>query len=130
LPGQLLQVGELVFRGWSTVETRRYTAARFGPVAIVITRSVRTWTPPVGARQGATAHCDNQPGYQMGATAARILIGRVGGDASAPPHAVLRTELKIRQSVGPPPAESEKTLSTRKASRNGAKRAGTAKQAG
>jgi DNA-binding LacI/PurR family transcriptional regulator len=47
----------------------------------------------------------HQPGYQMGATAARMLLDRVGGNNSAYQHAVLQTELKIRQSVGPPRRE-------------------------
>ena len=45
----------------------------------------------------------HQPGYQMGATAARMLIDRVRGDSSAFQHAVLQTELKIRASVAKPP---------------------------
>jgi DNA-binding LacI/PurR family transcriptional regulator len=44
----------------------------------------------------------HQPGYQMGATAARILIDRVGGDSGNFKHVVLDTELKIRNSVAPP----------------------------
>jgi DNA-binding LacI/PurR family transcriptional regulator len=70
----------------------------------------------------------HQPGYQMGATAARILVGRVGGDSSAFQHVELRTELKIRQSVAPPPPTDEKTAAARKGGRNGSKRATTARR--
>lgn len=44
-----------------------------------------------------------QPGYQLGATAARILIDRVRGDDGPARHVVLPTELRIRNSVAPPP---------------------------
>jgi DNA-binding LacI/PurR family transcriptional regulator len=43
-----------------------------------------------------------QPGYQLGATAARILLERVDGLRSAPKKILLPTELKRRNSVGPP----------------------------
>lgn len=43
-----------------------------------------------------------QPGYQMGTTAAQILIDRVQGDDGPPKHIVLETVLKIRGSVAPP----------------------------
>jgi len=45
----------------------------------------------------------HQPGYQMGATAARLLLDRVSGDSQSPRHIVLETELRIRESVAPPP---------------------------
>ena len=45
----------------------------------------------------------HQPGYQMGATAARILLDRVSGRSKGVKHIVLETELKIRASVAPPP---------------------------
>jgi DNA-binding LacI/PurR family transcriptional regulator len=45
-----------------------------------------------------------QPGYQLGATAARLLLQRVDGMRSAPERVLLPTELKKRDSVGPPPA--------------------------
>ena len=48
----------------------------------------------------------HQPGYQMGATAARLLLDRVSGKSSAVKHVVLQTELKVRGSVAPPPADS------------------------
>jgi DNA-binding LacI/PurR family transcriptional regulator len=43
-----------------------------------------------------------QPGYQLGATAARILLDRVRGDSGPARHLVLQTELRIRESVAPP----------------------------
>lgn len=44
----------------------------------------------------------SQPGYQMGSTAARILIDRVHGDDGPAKHIVLETMLKIRDSVASP----------------------------
>ena len=41
----------------------------------------------------------HQPGYQLGTTAARILLDRVAGDLGPAKHCVLQTELKIRSSV-------------------------------
>jgi LacI family transcriptional regulator len=41
----------------------------------------------------------HQSGYQLGATAARIVLDRVSGDTSPAKHCVLQTELKIRESV-------------------------------
>jgi DNA-binding LacI/PurR family transcriptional regulator len=43
-----------------------------------------------------------QPGYQLGATAGRLLLQRVDGMRSAPKKVLLPTELKKRNSVGPP----------------------------
>jgi DNA-binding LacI/PurR family transcriptional regulator len=43
-----------------------------------------------------------QPGYQLGATAGRLLLQRVDGMQSAPKKVLLPTELKKRNSVGPP----------------------------
>jgi DNA-binding LacI/PurR family transcriptional regulator len=43
-----------------------------------------------------------QPGYQLGATAAQILLDRVNGDKQPPRHVVLDTELRIRESIAPP----------------------------
>jgi LacI family transcriptional regulator len=45
----------------------------------------------------------SQPGYQMGTTAAGILIDRVRGDAGPAKHVVLKTALKLRHSIAPPP---------------------------
>ncbi len=46
-----------------------------------------------------------QPGYQLGATAARLLLQRVDGMRSAPKKVILPTELQKRNSVGPAPEE-------------------------
>ena len=43
-----------------------------------------------------------QPSYQLGHAAARLLIERIEGDTSPPRHIVLKTELKIRDSVQRP----------------------------
>jgi LacI family transcriptional regulator len=48
-----------------------------------------------------------QPGYQLGATAARLLMQRVDGLRSAAKKVILPTEFKQRNSVGPPPASVE-----------------------
>jgi LacI family transcriptional regulator len=45
----------------------------------------------------------HQPGYQMGTTAARLLLERIDGLKLQPKKVVLPTELKIRGSVAPPP---------------------------
>lgn len=41
----------------------------------------------------------HQPGYQLGATAARMLLDRVAGDTGPAKHLVLETEVKIRESI-------------------------------
>ncbi len=41
----------------------------------------------------------SQPGYQLGATAARMLLDRIEGDTSPAKHLVLETALKVRRSV-------------------------------
>ena len=43
-----------------------------------------------------------QPGYQLGTTAARLLLEQIAGLKQPPKKVVLPTELKIRQSVAPP----------------------------
>ncbi|MGB7264457.1 MAG: LacI family DNA-binding transcriptional regulator [Terracidiphilus sp.] len=48
----------------------------------------------------------SQSGYQLGTTAARILLDRLGGDKSPAKHLVLPTSLKLRHSVAPPPVDS------------------------
>ena len=48
----------------------------------------------------------SQSGYQLGTTAARILLDRLEGDKGPAKHIVLETSLKLRQSVAPPPAEA------------------------
>jgi DNA-binding LacI/PurR family transcriptional regulator len=69
-----------------------------------------------------------QPGYQLGATAARILLDRVQGDTRAARHVVLQTELRIRESVGPPAKAGYRLKSARSAGR-GTGRVRTAKGA-
>jgi LacI family transcriptional regulator len=49
----------------------------------------------------------SQPGYQMGTTAARMLIDRVRGDNGPAKHVVIETALKIRDSVAPPRSSRE-----------------------
>lgn len=49
----------------------------------------------------------SQSGYQLGTTAARILLERLEGDKSPAKHLVLETTMKLRHSVGPPPAVAE-----------------------
>ena len=51
-----------------------------------------------------------QPGYQLGTTAARLLLERVAGSKSPAKHLVLDTELKIRQSVAPPESNQSKMV--------------------
>ena len=43
----------------------------------------------------------HQPGYQLGTTAARLLLDRIGGLKGSPKKIVLPSELKIRHSVAP-----------------------------
>jgi DNA-binding LacI/PurR family transcriptional regulator len=45
----------------------------------------------------------SQSGYQLGTTAARLLLDRREGDASPAKHIVLETLLNLRNSVAPPP---------------------------
>ncbi|SEF76990.1 transcriptional regulator, LacI family [Bryocella elongata] len=45
----------------------------------------------------------SQPGYQLGTTAARLLLDRREGDTSPAKHIVLETLLHLRNSVSPPP---------------------------
>src|ERR1700677_1006234 len=47
----------------------------------------------------------SQSGYQLGTTAARILLDRIQGDTGPAKHVILKTSLKLRQSVAPPPNE-------------------------
>jgi LacI family transcriptional regulator len=44
----------------------------------------------------------HQPGYQLGATAARLLLERIDGLKQRAKKMVLQTELKIRNSTAPP----------------------------
>jgi LacI family transcriptional regulator len=47
-----------------------------------------------------------QPGYQMGARGATLLIKRIRGSHEEPQNVVLPTELKVRQSVAIPAGSS------------------------
>jgi|SRR5579859_7703959 len=47
----------------------------------------------------------SQSGYQLGTTAARILLDRLEGDRSPAKHLVLPTSLKLRHSVAAPPVD-------------------------
>jgi DNA-binding LacI/PurR family transcriptional regulator len=53
----------------------------------------------------------HQSGYQLGATAARIVLDRVSGNTGPAKHCVLQTELKIRESVAALSGEASKTTS-------------------
>jgi LacI family transcriptional regulator len=55
----------------------------------------------------------SQSGYQLGTTAARILLDRLNGDTSPARHVVLDTSLKLRHSVTGPPAIAEQKLPLR-----------------
>ena len=55
----------------------------------------------------------HQPGYQMGVTAAQLLLDRIAGSSSAPRNVVLPTELKVRNSVIPLPQRAERKRSRR-----------------
>ena len=55
----------------------------------------------------------SQSGYQLGTTAARILLDRIQGDTGPAKHVVLETSLKLRDSIAPPhPASKSKTKTT------------------
>jgi LacI family transcriptional regulator len=58
-----------------------------------------------------------QPGYQLGATAARLLLERVDGMRSAAKKVSLPTELRKRNSVAPPPPEDGTKPAKRRAKR-------------
>ena len=55
----------------------------------------------------------SQSGYQLGTSAARLLLDRKEGDTSAARHIILETQLNLRNSVGPPPKEPRDTSSVR-----------------
>jgi LacI family transcriptional regulator len=60
-----------------------------------------------------------QPGYQLGTTAAQILLDRRDGDTSPAKHIVLETLLHLRNSVAPPSDETNGNSSAK--SRRGSK---------
>ncbi|HEY2040255.1 MAG TPA: substrate-binding domain-containing protein, partial [Edaphobacter sp.] len=49
----------------------------------------------------------SQPGYQLGTTAAGILIDRVNGDLSPAKQVVLKTAVQLRHSVVPVQEEEQ-----------------------
>src|SRR6267154_4149023 len=53
----------------------------------------------------------SQSGYQLGTTAARLLLDRREGDTSPAKHIVLETQLNLRHSVAPPPEAPQDTSS-------------------
>jgi len=59
-----------------------------------------------------------QTGYQLGATAARLLLKRVDGAPFAPKKLLLPTELKKRNSVAPPYDLAPASAGRSKASEN------------
>jgi LacI family transcriptional regulator len=52
----------------------------------------------------------SQSGYQLGTTAAKLLLDRIQGDIGPPKHIVLETSLKLRDSVGSPTAMNGRGL--------------------
>jgi len=52
----------------------------------------------------------SQSGYQLGSTAARLLLDRREGDTSPAKHIVLETLLNLRHSVAPPPEAPQNNL--------------------
>jgi LacI family transcriptional regulator len=55
----------------------------------------------------------SQSGYQLGTTAARILLDRIQGDKGPAKHIILETSLNLRDSVAPPPEASERNLASK-----------------
>jgi DNA-binding LacI/PurR family transcriptional regulator len=64
----------------------------------------------------------HQSGYQLGATAARIVLDRVSGDTGPAKHCVLETELKIRESVAALGGEAKGKITSRAAKKQSAKK--------
>src|SRR5438270_2523212 len=60
----------------------------------------------------------SQSGYQLGTTAARLLLDRRQGDASPAKHVVLETLLKLRHSVAPPLGETQDNSSVKRRRRS------------
>ena len=52
----------------------------------------------------------SQSGYQLGTTAAKLLLDRIQGDIGPPKHIVLETSLKLRDSVDSPTAMNGRGL--------------------
>jgi DNA-binding LacI/PurR family transcriptional regulator len=59
----------------------------------------------------------SQPGYQLGTTAAQIILDRVAGDKGPARHCVLETALELRESVSPPSKTAAASSNTGKKSR-------------
>jgi LacI family transcriptional regulator len=55
----------------------------------------------------------SQSGYQLGTSAASILLDRLAGDNGPARHVVLETSLKIRHSIAAPPKASELSAASR-----------------
>src|SRR5258708_19120940 len=55
----------------------------------------------------------SQSGYQLGTTAARLLLDRREGDTSPTKHIVLETHCNLRQSVAPPPENTPNNSSVK-----------------
>jgi DNA-binding LacI/PurR family transcriptional regulator len=64
----------------------------------------------------------HQSGYQLGATAARIVLDRVSGDPGPAKRCVLQTELKIRESVAALGGEAKGKTASRTAKKQSAKK--------
>ena len=60
----------------------------------------------------------SQSGYQLGTTAAHILIERLHGDQSPAKHIVLPTTLSLRGSVAAPPDGHARTTQRNSITRN------------
>ena len=56
----------------------------------------------------------SQSGYQLGTTAAQLLLDRREGDTSPAKHIVLKTLLKLRNSVAPPPPQDNPSIGRRR----------------
>jgi LacI family transcriptional regulator len=56
----------------------------------------------------------SQSGYQLGTTAARLLLDRREGDTSPAKHIVLETLLNLRNSVAPPPEAPQENSSMKR----------------
>ena len=60
----------------------------------------------------------SQSGYQLGTTAARLLLDRREGDTSPAKHIVLETLLNLRHSVAPPPETPQHSSSMKRPRRS------------
>ena len=63
----------------------------------------------------------SQSGYQLGTTAARLLLDRREGDTSPAKHIVLETLLNLRHSVAPPPETPQGNSSMKRRRRSNSK---------